>query len=89
VSKLEKLVEKLVSGTSDANFLFVDLRYVLKRLGFVERIRGSHHVYRSADLPSVKLVLQPDGHQAKPYQVAQVRKALLEQRSGGKTDGSL
>jgi predicted RNA binding protein YcfA (HicA-like mRNA interferase family) len=89
VSKLDKLVEKLLSGRSDANVAFDDLRYVLLRLGFVERVHGSHHVYRNPELPGANLVLQPDGKDAKPYQVAQVRAMLLELASRGDDDGSV
>ncbi|HEX6748690.1 MAG TPA: type II toxin-antitoxin system HicA family toxin [Longimicrobium sp.] len=88
MSKLDKLIEKLLSGTSDANFSFSELRYILLHLGFDERIHGSHHVYRNAERPSVRAVLQPDGKNAKPYQVAQVRDAVLELNSGG-ADGSV
>ena len=76
MSRFDKLIEKLLRGTSDANFAFNDLRYVVLRLGFEERIHGSHHVYRSPEIPALKLVLQPDGKDAKPYQVAQVREAV-------------
>jgi hypothetical protein len=88
VSKYEKLVEKLLGRDSDANFTFSELRYILQHLGFVERVHGSHHVYRSAGLPGVNLVLQPDGKDAKPYQVAQVRRAVLMHQSGG-ADGQV
>lgn len=88
VSKSEKLIAKLLSGDSDANFTFSDLRYILRHHGFVERIHGSHHVYRSAELPGVNVVLQPDGKDAKPYQVAQVRRALLMRQEGG-ADGEV
>ena len=45
VSRLNKLYEKLMSGESDANFSFDDLRYLLQRLGFTfRRTKGSHLV---------------------------------------------
>jgi predicted RNA binding protein YcfA (HicA-like mRNA interferase family) len=76
VSRLAKLLEKLLSGTADASFAFDDLRHVLLRLGFDERIHGSHHVYRCRGARTVRVVLQPSGKDAKPYQVKQVRDAL-------------
>jgi hypothetical protein len=43
MGKYDKLIDKILRGTSDANILFDDLRGMLTRLGFDERIRGSHH----------------------------------------------
>lgn len=89
VSKLEKLLEKLLGGASDANFTFAELRYLLLRLGFDERIHGSHHVYRMDGQPSARAVIQPDGKNAKPYQVAQVRGAVLALQLGRTGDGQV
>jgi hypothetical protein len=44
MSKLEKLLIKFLRGTSDANIDFDELRSLLLRLGFEERIKGSHHI---------------------------------------------
>jgi virulence-associated protein VapD len=41
----DTVLERILRGTSDANIAFNDLRRVLKRLGFDERIRGSHHIF--------------------------------------------
>jgi hypothetical protein len=46
-------------------------------MGFQERVRGSHHIYTRHDLPEI-LNLQPCGAKAKPYQVKQVRKLILQ-----------
>jgi len=44
--------------------------------GFVHaRTSGSHHIFNHPDLPGM-LNLQPDGHQAKPYQVRQLVKLV-------------
>jgi len=72
------LAEKLLRGTSDANFAFDEVRWLLGRLGFDERIHGSHHVFRNRQFPRLRAVLQPEGKNAKPYQVAQVREVVLE-----------
>jgi hypothetical protein len=45
MSRFDKLLLKLLRGASDASFAFDDLRYILERLGFDERIRGSHHMF--------------------------------------------
>ena len=46
-------------------------------LGFDERIRGSHHIYEMPGLLEV-VTLQPKGRDAKPYQVGQLRKLLIQ-----------
>ena len=49
---------------------------MLKSLGFEERVRGSHHIYRCAEVEE-RLNLQREGAKAKPYQVRQVRAVIL------------
>jgi len=46
MGKHEKLLLKIISGTSDADIRFGELRELLKSLGFAERIRGSHVKYK-------------------------------------------
>jgi len=46
----KKTLEKLLRGTSDANIAFDDLRSLLLKLGFSERIQGGHHIYRKAGI---------------------------------------
>ncbi len=45
MAKSEKTLEKIMRGTSDTNIDFSDLRQLLTNLGFLERIRGSHHIF--------------------------------------------
>lgn len=45
MSKFEKLVRKVLSGSSDRNINFNDLCNLLESLGFDNRIKGSHHIY--------------------------------------------
>ncbi len=79
MSKMSKMLDRVLRGTSDANIGFNDLRGLLKHLGFEERIRGDHHIFTRDDVPEI-LNLQPRGHQAKPYQVKQVRGVLVAYR---------
>jgi hypothetical protein len=44
VTQQDKLLAKILSGTSDANIPFEKLCQLLINLGFDERIRGSHHI---------------------------------------------
>jgi predicted RNA binding protein YcfA (HicA-like mRNA interferase family) len=48
----------------------------LTALGFVERVRGSHHIFTKAEVLEI-LNLQPRDSLAKPYQVKQVRAAIV------------
>ncbi len=83
MGKHEKLLLKILSGTSDANIHFEDLCDLLKNLGFEERIRGSHHIFRKEGVVE-KINLQRDKDKAKPYQVKQVRNVILKYKLGGK-----
>lgn len=75
MSKFDKLRQKILDGKSDANIRFEDLRNFLLSLGFVERIKGSHHNYRKEGVAE-KPNLQRDGSKAKSYQVRQIRDTL-------------
>jgi len=79
MGKIEKTLDRVLRGTSDSSIAFNDLRNLLKHLGFEERIRSSHHIFTREDLAEI-LNLQPRGNQAKPYQVKQVRRLLLDAR---------
>ena len=81
MSKHEKLFEQILSGKSDANIRFEDLRQLLLNLGFEERIKGSHHSFRKEGIEE-KPNLQRDGNKAKTYQVRQVRNILQKYRFG-------
>jgi predicted RNA binding protein YcfA (HicA-like mRNA interferase family) len=82
MGKNEKIVEKVLRGASDANFAFDDIRGLLLQLGFEERIRGSHHIYRKSGIEE-KINLQRAGDKAKPYQVKQVRGVILKYNLSG------
>ncbi len=83
MAKYEDLLLRILRGTSDANISFNDLRRLLRRLGFEERIRGSHHMFRKAGVEE-KINLQREGNKAKVYQVRQVRGVLIKYELGGK-----
>jgi len=81
VGKYTKLLERILSGRSDANVRFSDLVQLLLRWGFDERIKGDHHILTRTDVEEI-LNLQPRGSMAKPYQVKQVRNVILKHRLG-------
>ena len=76
MNRNDELRQRILSGRTDANIRFDDLRLFLLRLGFVERVRGSHHIFRKAGVRE-RVNLQSDGSHAKPYQVRQVRQVVL------------
>ncbi|MFO8033478.1 MAG: type II toxin-antitoxin system HicA family toxin [Desulfohalobiaceae bacterium] len=80
--RYDKLLLKIIHGTSDANIGFYELCNLLKRLGFEERIRGSHHIFRKKGIEE-KINLQKDDGKAKPYQVQQVRSVLIRYKLTG------
>ena len=77
MSKFEKLIQKILSGSSDKNIHFGDLCKALKSLGFEERIKGSHHIYFKSGVEEI-INLQPANNRAKSYQVKQVRELLIK-----------
>ena len=55
----QKLIAKILSGRSDANIAFNDLRALLLKLGFEERTRGSHHVFRKSGVSDLVNIQRP------------------------------
>lgn len=77
----DKVLQRVLSGTSDANIRFEDLCQLLMKLGFEMRVRGSHHIFRKSGVEE-KINLQREGSDAKPYQVRQVRTVILKYHLG-------
>ena len=86
MARYDKVLSRVLCGTCDAAIGFEEICELLRRLGFQERIRGSHHIFAISDIEEI-LNLQPRQHQAKPYQVRQVRQIILKYRLGGGFDG--
>jgi hypothetical protein len=86
MGKYEKLFNQILLGTSDANISIDELFQLLIRLGFEERIRGSHHMFRKDGILEM-INLQRDGSKAKTYQVRQVRAILLKHKLRGDIHG--
>ncbi len=86
MAKRDALLDQVLSGTADANVPFDGLRGLLRRLGFDERIRGSHHIFTRAGVDEI-LNLQPKGRAANAYQVKQVRAVIVRYRLAGGTNG--
>ena len=81
MGKAEKLIQRIQSGTSDANIPFESLCGLLVRMSFDERIRGDHHIFTREDVAEI-INIQPNGSRAKPYQVKQIRNIFLAYKLG-------
>jgi hypothetical protein len=81
LGKYDKLLRRILVGKSDANIPFSDLRQLLIRLGFDERIKGDHHIFTKEGVEEI-LNLQPKGSMAKLYQVKQVRNVIVRYKLG-------
>ena len=78
----DDLLKAILGGRSDANIAFTGLCNLLRRLGFEQRIRSSHHLFTMEGVEEI-LNLQPKGAKAKPYQLRQVRNVILKYKLGG------
>ncbi|TVQ22192.1 MAG: type II toxin-antitoxin system HicA family toxin [Spirochaetaceae bacterium] len=71
----------LLAGSSDTNIDFSALCQLMIRLGFHERVKGSHRIFWRDGVAEI-VNLQPKGNAAKAYQVKQVRTVLLKYQLG-------
>jgi predicted RNA binding protein YcfA (HicA-like mRNA interferase family) len=88
MSKIEKLLLKVLRSVSNANIPFDQLCQLLANLGFDQRIRGSHYIFAKDGVDAI-INIQPKGSQAKAYQVKQIREIILKYKLGGKDDDAL
>jgi predicted RNA binding protein YcfA (HicA-like mRNA interferase family) len=81
----DKFLDRVLSGLSDKNIRFQDLRKLLDDIGFSVRIKGDHHIFYKPEVEEI-INLQPlrDG-KAKAYQVKQVRTIILKYQLHGET----
>ena len=76
---IEKIVQQLLRGQSDANIRFDELCHLLVAKGFRRRVSGSHHIF-TKDGVVERINIQREGSKAKPYQVRQVRRILANHK---------
>lgn len=62
----------VMSGKSDNNIRFTDLRKMLESFNFGCRIKGDHFIYYRDDISEI-INIQPKGNKAKGYEVKQIR----------------
>jgi len=77
MSSSDKTLTQVLTAQADANIRFTELRHLLVRLGFSERIRGDHFIYTREGIGEI-INLQPRAGKAKPYQVRQVRALIVK-----------
>lgn len=78
---IEKFLEKLFSGQSDANISFLALCNIIVHFGFEERIKGNHHIFTRNDIEEIVNLQQKNG-KFKVYQVKQVRNIFFKYKIG-------
>lgn len=72
-----QLFERLARG-SVKNVRFDDMIDLVEGFGFkLNRVHGSHHIYIHQHVPEI-LNFQPDGNEAKPYQIRQFLRLVEE-----------
>ncbi len=88
MARRDKTLDRILLGAYDANISFAALCELLRRLGFDERIRGSHHIFTQEGIEEI-LNLQAKGAKAKSYQVKQVRSVILKYKLLGEENDSV
>ena len=73
-----KTLEKVIRGLSDSNIRFRDLRKMIMDLGFLERIKGDHHIFYREGVEEILNIQPLEDGKAKTYQVKQVRGVILK-----------
>lgn len=74
----KEILDKVLSGLSDKNIRFEDLRKLLISLGFDERIKGDHHIFTKSNIIEIVNIQPLKDGKAKAYQVKQVRNLILK-----------
>jgi len=83
MSKIQKTLLKILTGTSDHNIDFDEAIKVLEYFGFSLRIKGSHHIFYREDIKEI-INIQPNGTKAKAYQIKQIRNIILQYKLSDK-----
>jgi predicted RNA binding protein YcfA (HicA-like mRNA interferase family) len=76
----KKALEKILTGISDKNIKFSELRETLMKLGFAERVKGDHHIFTKDEIVEIINIQPLRNGKAKAYQVKQIRNLLLKYR---------
>ncbi len=82
MTKIVKVLLKILNGTSDSNIEFKDLINILLYLGFEERIKGSHHIFFKTGISEIINIQPNENNKSKAYQVRQIRNIILKYKLG-------
>ncbi len=83
MGKYEKLLSKILNGSSDTNIDFSQLCQLLIKLGFNQRIKGDHFIFTQDNIEEI-INIQPLNSKAKAYQVKQIRNLVIKYKLGDK-----
>jgi predicted RNA binding protein YcfA (HicA-like mRNA interferase family) len=83
MGRFEKLISEILSGRRDTNVKFSEILSLMRNLGFTLRIQGSHHIFFREGIEEI-INIQPDGSNAKPYQIRQIRELIVKYKLGAK-----
>jgi hypothetical protein len=78
MTQKDKLIAKILTGTSDKNIDFYDLIRLLESFNFSCRIKGDHHIYYRDGIEEIINIQPLSNSKAKPYQVKQIRFLILK-----------
>jgi len=78
MTQKDKLIGRILSGTSDKNIDFNDLTRLLDSFNFSCRVKGDHHIYYKEGVEEIINIQPLSNSKAKPYQVKQVRLIILK-----------
>ena len=78
MTQRDKLIGRILSGTSDKNIDFNDLTRLLDSFNFSCRVKGDHHIYYKQGIEEIINIQPLSSSKAKPYQVKQIRLLILK-----------
>jgi len=78
LTQRDKLIVRILAGTSDKNIDFNDLTRLLDSFSFSYRVKGSHYIYFKEGIEEIVNIQPLSNNKAKSYQVKQIRLLILK-----------
>ena len=82
MAQKKKILDKILSGTSDPNIQFNKLCSLLDEPGFSNRIKGDHYIFYKDGVDEIVNIQALKNGKAKAYQVKQIRNLILKYNMG-------
>jgi len=79
---LRKVLNAVLSGRSDQNIRFADLRKLVLARGFDERGKGDRHIYTRVGVAQINNLQPRNDSKAKPYKDKQLRNLITHDKLG-------